>query len=200
MTKIAVFSKERLFLDALTSLLERNGTYQVVCRETSARGLVSSAKQAQAQVLVVDTHEIQSEEVQFLLGARAVGEFLVVMIATTNVDYVDPASVDVLVSRGSSSDELFENLGRLSPKPVAAPMVREGKRGYRKGNALTRREYDVAGLVSKGMSNRTISEVSGLREQSVKNMVSVIMRKLKCENRTQVALKLINAEVEEPKE
>jgi DNA-binding NarL/FixJ family response regulator len=77
-------------------------------------------------------------------------------------------------------------------------MVREGKRPYRRGNRLTYREYEVAEFVSKGYSNRRISEVSGLREQSVKNLVSVIMRKLQCENRTQVALKLLNAEVEQP--
>jgi len=34
-----------------------------------------------------------------------------------------------------------------------------------------------------------------LREQSVKNLVSVVMRKLDCENRVQVALKLVNAPV-----
>jgi DNA-binding NarL/FixJ family response regulator len=40
------------------------------------------------------------------------------------------------------------------------------------------------------MSNRKISQITGLREQSIKNLVSVIMRKLHCENRVQVALKL----------
>ncbi|HLP00368.1 MAG TPA: LuxR C-terminal-related transcriptional regulator [Fimbriimonas sp.] len=200
MTKIAVFSKERLFLDALTSLLERSGSYQVVCRETSARGLVSSAKQGYAQILIVDTYQILGDEIQFLLGARAVGEFLVVMISTPAVEHLDSKSVDIMISRASSSDELFSALGTLSPKPAPMPVVREGKRGYRKGNTLSRREYDVACLIARGMSNRTLAEASGLKEQSIKNMVSVIMRKLKCENRTQVALKLLNAEVEEPKD
>ena len=47
------------------------------------------------------------------------------------------------------------------------------------------------------MPNRRISEVTALREQSVKNLVSVIMRKLNCENRVQVALKLTKGGVTE---
>jgi len=198
MMRIAVFSKERLFLDALSGLLDRRGSLQVVARETTARGLVSSAKKASAQLLIVDSQELDVDEVQFLLGARAVGDFVLAMIGDQDKDSDEGSNVDALISRSSSADDLFESVSALSSKVPARSMGREGKRAYRKGNALTRREYEVAELVAKGMSNRTISEVSALREQSVKNLVSVIMRKLKCENRTQVALKLINAEVELP--
>lgn len=195
--RIAVFSKERLFLDALSGLLDRRGSLQVVARETTAKGLVSSAKQASAQLLIVDSQELDVDEVQFLLGARAVGDFVLAMIGSQS-DEADESNVDALISRSASAEDLYESVSALSSRVPARTNPREGKRAYRKGNALTRREYEVAELVAKGMSNRTISEVSSLREQSVKNLVSVIMRKLKCENRTQVALKLINAEVEQP--
>lgn len=168
----------------------------MVARETTARGLVSSAKQASAQLLIVDSQELDVDEVQFLLGARAVGDFVLAMIGDRNAE--DNSNVDALISRSASADDLYESVSALSSKVPTRSSSREGKRAYRKGNALTRREYEVAELVAKGMSNRTISEVSALREQSVKNLVSVIMRKLKCENRTQVALKLLNAEVELP--
>ncbi len=199
MLRIAVFSKERLFLDALSGLLDRRGSLQVVARETTARELVSSAKQASAQLLIVDSQELDVDEVQFLLGARAVGDFVLAMIGDRDKED-NQSNVDALISRSASADDLFDSVSALSNKVPMKAMAREGKRAYRKGNALTRREYEVAELVAKGMSNRTISEVSALREQSVKNLVSVIMRKLKCENRTQVALKLINAEVEQPNE
>ena len=54
---------------------------------------------------------------------------------------------------------------------------------------LTKREAEVAGLVAQGLNNRAISSSLKLQEQSVKNMVSAIMRKLQVENRTQVALR-----------
>ncbi len=200
MMRIAVFSKERLFLDAISGLLDRKGSLQVVARETTAQGLVSSAKEASAQLLIVDSQELDVDEVQFLLGARAVGDFFLAMIGDKDRENPDKTEVDARISRSASADDLFQSVSAFSTKVKPVSAGREGKRAYRKGNALTRREYEVAELVAKGMSNRTISEVSALREQSVKNLVSVIMRKLKCENRTQVALKLINAEVELPKE
>ncbi len=192
--RIAVFSKERLFLDALSGLLDRKGSIQVVARETTAKELISSAKKNSAQLLIVDGEQLDVDEVQFLLGARAVGDFFLAMIGEKN----NESSVDATISRSSSANDLYESVSALSSLVPASSVSREGKRSYGKGNALTHREYEVAEFVAKGMSNRTISEVSDLREQSVKNLVSVIMRKLKCENRTQVALKLINAEVEFP--
>ncbi len=195
MMRIAVFSKEKLFLDALSGLLDRKGSLQVVAKETSARSLVSSAKQASAQLLIVDSQELDADEVQFLLGARAVGDFALAMIG--NKEQQEEENVDAHISRSSSADDLYESVSALS-SIVPERHQENTKRAYRKGNTLTRREYEVAELVAKGMSNRTISEVSDLREQSVKNLVSVVMRKLKCENRTQVALKLIYAEVEQP--
>ena len=41
------------------------------------------------------------------------------------------------------------------------------------------------------MALRRIGQIMGLQEQSVKNLVSVVMRKLNCENRVQVALKMV---------
>ena len=194
MMRIAIFSKERLFLDALSGLLDRRGSIQVVARETTAKALVSSAKKASAQLLIVDSDQLDVDEVQFLLGARAVGDFFLAMIGEKQ----ESSSVDAMISRSTTADDLYESVSALSSLVPAVQMNRDGKRSYGKGNALTRREYEVAELVAKGMSNRTISEMSELREQSVKNLVSVIMRKLQCENRTQVALKLLNAEVEQP--
>jgi two-component system, NarL family, response regulator DegU len=54
---------------------------------------------------------------------------------------------------------------------------------------LSKREYEVASLVAEGHSNATIAEKVGLKPQSVKNLVSNVMRKVKVANRTQLALK-----------
>jgi DNA-binding NarL/FixJ family response regulator len=72
----------------------------------------------------------------------------------------------------------------------------EGRRSYGSANNLTKREFEVAQFIAKGMSNRAIAETADLHEQSVKNLVSVVLRKLSCENRTQVALKLLNPDLE----
>jgi DNA-binding NarL/FixJ family response regulator len=196
--RIAICFKERLLLDALAGMLERKGTYSVVARESTARALISSSKAAQAQVMLLEAAGLGAEDAQFLQGAKAFGEFVVIVVGDKLPAGFEKSMVDVMIPRDAGGDALLDALAGVQDKLPARMMVREGKRPYRRGNRLTYREYEVAEFVSKGYSNRRISEVSGLREQSVKNLVSVIMRKLQCENRTQVALKLLNAEVEQP--
>jgi DNA-binding NarL/FixJ family response regulator len=190
--RVALCSKEGLFGDALASLLDHQGQYQVVATEAEPRALVAAAKDNRAQILVVDSFRLDLNDLQFLLGARAFGDFGVVLIVPDEdkEQFLDVA-VDRIVGRQSGAADLFASLEDLGGKVyVGRPFVRESRRGYGAGNELTRREYEVAQLVGKGMSNRKISQITGLREQSIKNLVSVIMRKLHCENRVQVALKL----------
>lgn len=194
--RVALSCKEGLFCEALASLLDHHGSFQVVANETNARSLVTAAKDQRAQIMVVDSHGLDKNDLEFLLGARAFGDFAVVLILGDDDKdkdrYVD-APVDRTIQRTDSADKLFEALGELGGKVRLAvrPYVRETRRGYgRDANELSRREYECALLVAKGLSNRKIANITGLREQSVKNLVSVIMRKLHCENRVQVALKL----------
>lgn len=196
--RVALCSKEGLFGEALASLLDHQGSFQVVSTERSPRDLINAAKEYRAQVMLVDSFELDRNELQFLLGARAFGDFAIVLIVSESEreDFVE-TPVDRLISRESGAQELFGALEELggSVKLVARPYVRESRRSYGNGNDLTRREYEVAQLVAKGMSNRKIAQITGLREQSIKNLVSVIMRKLHCENRVQVALKLTRSGV-----
>lgn len=195
MIRVALLSKEALFGDGLASLLDHHGSFQIVATETDARALVAAAKEQRCQMLLVDSHRLDRHDLQFLLGARAYGEFgIVLIIPEEDRDELIGAPVDHILTRRDSRERLFESLGAIGDRvKLARPpaLVRESRRGgYGEGNVLTRREYEIAQLVGKGLSNRRIAGVTGLREQSVKNLVSVIMRKLRCENRVQIALKL----------
>jgi two-component system, NarL family, response regulator DegU len=53
---------------------------------------------------------------------------------------------------------------------------------------LSRREMEVLGLMTKGMSNKEIASGLGISHQTVKNHVTSILRKLSVEDRTQAAL------------
>ena len=190
--RIAIFSKERLFLDALSSLVDQMRSISVVAKEISASEFLIQSKVEGANVLLIDYKTLAPEDIQFILGARAVGNFLLALI----VDQDTSRKADLVISRSSSGSELFEALSALLPLLPPVDLESNNKRSYRTGNSLTRREIEVAELVAKGMSNRTIAEVSDIHEQSVKNLISVIMRKLNCENRTQVALKLLSTDLD----
>ncbi|HEX5941686.1 MAG TPA: response regulator transcription factor, partial [Anaerolineales bacterium] len=53
---------------------------------------------------------------------------------------------------------------------------------------LTEREYEVLGLIARGMSNREIAEKIFISEKTVKTHVSNILGKLHLEDRTQAAI------------
>lgn len=185
MTRIALCIKDRLSLDAYSAVLDRCRSLRVVAREMNILDFISSAKKNKAHVLVVDSEQLDDDELQFLLGAQAAGDFLLAMIGDKDCG----ATADAVISRSSTGVEFVEALSSLV---VAEGESENGKRLYGMADKFTQRESEVAELVAKGFSNRTIAEVTELHGQSVKNLVSVIMRKLKCENRTQVALKLMH--------
>jgi DNA-binding NarL/FixJ family response regulator len=53
---------------------------------------------------------------------------------------------------------------------------------------LSRREMEVLGLMTRGMSNKEIATSLGISHQTVKNHVTSILRKLSVDDRTQAAL------------
>ena len=187
MTRIALCIKDRLSLDAYSAVLDRCRSLRVVAREMNVSDFISSAKNNKAHVLVVDSEQLDDDELQFLLGAQAAGDFLLAMIGDKNCG----ATADAVILRSSTGVEFVEALSSLV---VAEGELGNGKRLYGMANEFTQRESEVAELIAKGFSNRTIAEVTALHSQSVKNLVSVIIRKLKCENRTQVALKLMHSD------
>jgi DNA-binding NarL/FixJ family response regulator len=69
----------------------------------------------------------------------------------------------------------------------AAALLRDQHTGTAEPNPLTRREWEVAGLVSRGFSNRQIAEQLVLSERTVDTHVSHILRKLGLNSRAQIA-------------
>lgn len=72
-------------------------------------------------------------------------------------------------------------------------LVREYKRKDKNneelnGTALTKREYEVIRLISKGHNNKEIATELFISEKTVKNHVSNIFKKIKVTDRTQAAL------------
>lgn len=52
---------------------------------------------------------------------------------------------------------------------------------------LTRREYEVALLVARGLSNKQIAQALVVSQETVKNHISNVMRKFGAQNRAHVA-------------
>jgi DNA-binding NarL/FixJ family response regulator len=57
-------------------------------------------------------------------------------------------------------------------------------------HALSPREYQVARLVAAGRSNRQIAEQLAISEQTVKNHIQSIFRKLSLSNRVELTIRI----------
>lgn len=57
-----------------------------------------------------------------------------------------------------------------------------------KKSELTKRELEVASLISEGKSNKIIAYQLGITYGTVKETVNRVFKKLNCDNRVQLAL------------
>nr|MBO2511923.1 DNA-binding response regulator [Gammaproteobacteria bacterium] len=97
-----------------------------------------------------------------------------------------------LQSLTSSLEQLRLDIHKFQylPPQSATPKVLEQHPIESISNKLSRRQYEVLKLISKGMTNYQIACELGIRENTVKLYVSQILRITNMHNRTQLALAL----------
>ena len=126
------------------------------------------------KVLILTVHN----EVEYLLKAVDIG-------------------IDGYLLKDSSYDELKEAIdviisGNTYIQPSLLPALNESMEDYaldkEKIEWLTKRELDILRLISKGCSNKKISDELTISERTVKNHISHIFRKIDVEDRTQAAV------------
>jgi len=145
-----------------------------------------------ASAIVAQSSLMQDETSAFIHGARLVHGFGLVLVSDKPATIFSPDDEVPVVGSNATSEDLFNALRQVIPDagPLRRPRARRASQF-----GLSAREHEIAELVAKGLSNRKISDATGLQEQTVKNMVSTVIRRLSCENRTQVALKLAGAAI-----
>ena len=87
---------------------------------------------------------------------------------------------------------------RWLPEELVAPAVRRAaerrKTDVPLERVLTAREYEIAGLVAQGLSNKHIARALAISEGTVKIHLHNMYEKLGCVNRTSLAILMRNAQ------
>jgi DNA-binding NarL/FixJ family response regulator len=184
--KLVFYWDERLTVQALGALLQARGNFEVAGSSDDLHECLVMLREKNANVLIAKSSLIGDGPKAMLMGATLVSPFGVVLIGE-KVSGLDAAAV---LDLNASDDELVVALSKFQGqvKPSGSRTRKTSLLG------LSRREHDIALMVSRGYSNRRISEATGLREQTVKNLVSTVIRRMGCENRTQVALRFASSE------
>ncbi|MFW6693970.1 LuxR C-terminal-related transcriptional regulator [Streptomyces sp. MAR4 CNX-425] len=90
----------------------------------------------------------------------------------------------------SGADLSWEAAMRLMPAEETKPAVAAPEVPDDIADILTKRELEVALLVSEGLTNRVIARKLGIAEWTVVNHLRKVMRKLGCQSRVQVTRRL----------
>jgi two-component system, NarL family, nitrate/nitrite response regulator NarP len=196
---VVLCCKDPLTREALQSLLKHEGGFRVMGCEQRVTAALSAAKVQRATAVVVDGSGLEGKDLDRLSAARSKTSIYIVLLADIEPGEAAFGKVaDRFVCKSQGSGSLFQAIDEIvNRRRVQRVAVKEVLHHYGEDIGLTPREHEVARKVALGMSNRDISEILDLKEQTVKNLVSVIMRKLNCKNRVQVALRLSNARPEE---
>lgn len=190
--RAVVWTCDALLRDGLKCLLSDQAWCVAVTVAATFEELNELIRNGAAQAVVVSIDEMAIGDLASLETAKKEHGLKVVAIASG--DRLSPP-MDRVADRVANRSGGFEALraalrGLDVPNGAPAGAVRESLAVYGISRRLTQREREVARLVSQGLPNRQIAKVLGIQEQSVKNLLSVVMRKMNCDNRVQVALHL----------
>jgi DNA-binding NarL/FixJ family response regulator len=186
--RVVIIGNDQLSRDALTSLLNYLGGFRVVASEDASRDPVSVIKQNSPDIVVVEGTSMPKEDIGTL---KRVTDAKTIVIRDNSIRG-QVYEADAVVNPDDGSAALFRALRHIGghSETLSSRAVRDISSVYGPPAGLSKRELQVAQFVAKGLPNRRIATILNLQEQSVKNLVSTIMRKLRCENRVQVALML----------
>lgn len=186
--RIALLWNDSLVRDAMATYLDSRGRFDIVTATDNARDCLTAVREHNIHVILAEHDMMDDAQRQYLLGAKALGAFGLLFVADEEAAQNASADSGSYVSTKVSREEFFRRI-TANGEPFLGNVNGRGR--AHKPFGLSAREYEVAKLISKGYSNRRISEETGIIEQSVKNTVSTVLRKLDCENRTQLALKIL---------
>lgn len=189
--RISVVSPNPLLVDGILSIVGSLPGFTPIPSDGTFAAAAARADAGVTDVLILAGAEIGSKERHAIESWRDDRRVRVLTIVKTEAEAEAAEQIsDRIMFFGQGGNGLRKALNALASARVPVSLMRETRSPYGSGRRLTPRELEVATLIGQGMSNRQISQILGIQEQSVKNLASTIMRKLDCKNRVQVALRL----------
>ncbi|MBF4571959.1 response regulator transcription factor [Herbiconiux sp. VKM Ac-1786] len=202
MIRVALVDDHEIVRRGVADLLEATAGIEVVAEAgTVAQGLARiTATRPDVAVLDMRLPDGNGIDLCRELRSRMDGIRCVILTAYDDDDAVVAAVIagasgyllkDV---RGPSLVEAITAVaaGRSLLHPAAAKKVSERVRSESRDDprfgSLNIRERQILGLITDGLTNRQIGERLGLKEKTVKNYASNMLRKLGLERRTQAAV------------
>jgi len=201
--EVFILAENRLLREALWRILNKKIDIRVVGASALVPDVAQQIAQLAPDVMLCDSAPVASSELRLIEEMRtAVPGLKVVMIGMEPdlgtflhlvrdgiVGYVlkDASAIEVAAAVRSVANReavcppglclaLFEEVAKSKPQPPARFIVRHGL-------GLTRREQQLVHMIRDGLTNKEIASQLNLSEQTVKNHIHRMLRKLGASDR-----------------
>ncbi len=201
--EIIIADDHMMIREGLKQLLELDGTMKVIAEANDGEECLNLLnKKIHPDILLLDINMPKKNGIEVLeyIKQNKIPVKVLILTVHNEVEYLLKAvdiGIDGYLLKDSSYDELKEAIdviisGNTYIQPSLLPTLNESMEDYaldkEKIEWLTKRELDVLRLISKGCSNKKISDELTISERTVKNHISHIFRKIDVEDRTQAAV------------
>lgn len=201
--EIIIADDHMMIREGLKQLLELDGTMKVIAEANDGEECLNLLnKKIHPDILLLDINMPKKNGIEVLeyIKQNKIPVKVLILTVHNEVEYLLKAvdiGIDGYLLKDFSYDELKEAIdviisGNTYIQPSLLPALNESMEDYaldkEKIEWLTKRELDVLRLISKGCSNKKISDELTISERTVKNHISHIFRKIDVEDRTQAAV------------
>ena len=201
--EIIIADDHMMIREGLKQLLELDGTMKVIAEAHDGEECLNLLnKKIHPDILLLDINMPKKNGIEVLeyIKQNKIPVKVLILTVHNEVEYLLKAvdiGIDGYLLKDSSYDELKEAIdviisGNTYIQPSLLPALNESMEDYaldkEKIEWLTKRELAVLRLISKGCSNKKISDELTISERTVKNHISHIFRKIDVEDRTQAAV------------
>lgn len=208
--RIIIVDEQPLFREGIRATLERMGDCVILGESTDAAEVLEMARVSNPDVALIDAGLITSDPLEIARQMRHIAPRMAIIILTPSEDEERlfqsiKVGAAAYYTRGITPDELAEAVRKVShgeylinddvlSKPQLASRVlksfreltvEEEDNGTRDlYSPLSSREVEILDYIARGNSNKEIAKSLKISDQTVKNHITSILKKLSVNDRT----------------
>lgn len=200
--KILIVDDDALIRDGLKMILESEEGFTVTGTASNGREAVKMCGDLQPDIILMDIRMPVMDGVQATHLIKEQFRNVKILLLTTfkDTEYIRSAvkyGAEGYVLKSNSSESIIEGIKAVCQgnvvygKEVAgllSDMVEKEKKLTCEELNITQKEFEIMEYISKGLSNKEISEKLFMSEGTLRNNISVLLDKLDLRDRTQLAI------------
>lgn len=200
--RILIVDDDTLVREGLKMILETEADFTVAGTAPNGQEAVRLCRELSPDVVLMDIRMPVMDGVEATRLIKQQNEKVKILLLTTFKDseYIRSAinyGAEGYVLKSNTSESIIESIRAVYQGNVVfekeivgviSDMMGREKKLTPKELNITQKEYEIMELISKGLSNKEISEKLYMSEGTIRNNISTLLDKLELRDRTQLAI------------